>query len=228
MKFELKTKTNRKNAKQYYFLDGVEVPRVTEVISQVTGKELLMWLSSKTPQEIKTIRHQALSTGSTIHDMLEKVLLGNFTEKMRETPFGDVLEAYDKWIKEYNVKPIKTEEYVYDRVGEHGYAGRTDAIVKIGKKVVLIDYKTSTSEGVYANYWIQLAAYANGFFTASGGIQVDEVWILVIEKVANEEGEIVEYKLHPYKKTAKQLEPYFQMFNCLLEYWYLNKKVSKK
>jgi len=219
MKFELKTKTTRKNAKQYYFVDGVEVPRVTEVIGQIVPPGLLNWYASKTPDEIKETRRTSLSTGSNLHELMEAVLLHGFNEKMRQTPFGDVLEAYSKWIATNKVKPVKTEEYVYDIVGgKYGYAGRTDAIVEIDGELALIDYKTSTGSEAYESHWQQLAAYAGAYPD-----DIKRVIVLVIEKCKDGT-----FALHPHELVGDQRKPYYEMFIHLLKYYLLVKEANKK
>lgn len=94
-----------------------------------------------------------------VEDFLKKRAVGN-------APSPEADKAYKAFVKWYdNVKPqvVNVEEVIYSHTFK--YAGTYDCMLQIGDQVVLCDLKTTNSsrkapEGVYAEYFIQLGAYA--------------------------------------------------------------------
>lgn len=71
--------------------------------------------------------------------------------------------AFKRWFDEVEPQVVNVEEVIYSHTFK--YAGTYDCMLQIGDKVVLCDLKTTNSsrkapEGVYAEYFIQLGAYA--------------------------------------------------------------------
>ena len=70
----------------------------------------------------------------------------------------NAFEGFKAWVSEHDVKPIKTEALVYNKVAEEvDYCGQTDLIAYVDGKKYVVDYKTS--KGIYESHIIQTAAY---------------------------------------------------------------------
>lgn len=81
--------------------------------------------------------------------------------------------AFLAWGNSNDLHIISSEQVVSDYAF---YAGRYDLVAQLNGKVVLIDIKTST--GIYDEYWLQCAAYANAGFDelpdAIGVLRIDK------------------------------------------------------
>lgn len=242
MTFEVKTTSNRKNAKQYYVLNGQVVPRVTEVLGQIVSFDLINWMRNSTPDEIKKSSRESLSIGSNLHDLVEEVLLNGINDGMRSTPYGELLEAIEQWRLNESVEVLKTEEYLYKQVTSMGYAGRCDIIARVSGKLAILDVKTSGGTEPYESHWQQVMAYKSALerMLSLGDIKLDdvnpfdqvkEVWVLTLTKIKNEAKEIVGWEFHPHVlniDNEPRLARIYQLqFDNLLEYWWLNNEIKQ-
>lgn len=69
----------------------------------------------------------------------------------------------DKWIQWYLTNPQFKPEHIELKVWseQYQYQGTLDCVAKIGKKLVVVDWKTSKS--IYPDMGLQLAAYAKAY-----------------------------------------------------------------
>jgi hypothetical protein len=89
------------------------------------------------------------------------------------------LDAYQVWKKEAGITVMVAEQVVYSH--EYRFAGTLDALgVTHDGKRVLLDYKTSN--GIYDETALQLAAYAFAEHEMSGGDLIEEAWCLRLPK----------------------------------------------
>lgn len=99
---------------------------------------------------------KAALRGNQIHDLGEKLAHGEEVDVPPEH-VGPV-EAYARWLDEWEVEPIAAETPLAHT--EHGYAGTADLWARVGARdgaVCLLDIKTGS--GVYNETGLQLAAY---------------------------------------------------------------------
>lgn len=88
----------------------------------------------------------------------EEVSLSDATQEA-----SNAYNAFVEWFNEATPTIINVEEVIYS--AEYEYAGTYDAMMEIDGKVYLTDLKTTNASrkaprGVYAEYFIQLGAYA--------------------------------------------------------------------
>jgi len=155
-------------------IGGTLVPSVTNVLSILDKPALPRWSAGLVAKKAYEMRHDLLDMeeddavkflrnvpwrkaedaaerGTTIHEWLEKSMLG---EELPELT-GEALEyeaAAHRWLDDMQPEPIRLEATMF---GE-GYAGTADGIVKIEGETWLIDFKTS--KGLYESAALQLAA----------------------------------------------------------------------
>ena len=150
---------------QPYKINGKRVPSVTTVISncKLGGIEpLLYWanqcgLEGNNHREVANI---AANAGTCAHEMIEADIRG--------TPFDDskysdnsldkagaCFNGYLEWKSQKNI--ITTHSELSLLSAKHLYGGTMDAMADKDGKIMLLDWKTSNS--VYPDYLIQLAAY---------------------------------------------------------------------
>lgn len=142
---------------------GKRVPSVTTIISRFKESGGLVhwaWQLGRDGLDYRTEREKAADAGTAAHAMVEADIRGDFFDP---TPYADdVLEparmafgAYKEWCDQTRLKPVATEVPLVSE--RHQFGGCLDAMLVNGK-LALGDWKTSNA--VYADYLIQLAAYA--------------------------------------------------------------------
>lgn len=158
-----------KASKEYQTVDGHEVPRVTEILSQMLHEDYLMnWANSLGFKHIgyRSYMKEAADKGTYSHLAIERFL------KTKEIPsFMDTKEyplkvqsvvyntfhGFLKWWEEIN-KYHKVEIVFSEKKLVHQYFGGTcDCVLKIDDRYWLIDFKTSNHMNY--KYTLQLAAY---------------------------------------------------------------------
>lgn len=179
----------RGRAPRYVVTDrdgNVSKPKgVTTILGATLSKDLMPWavgcainyLKVKLPNitmldldiaavEYERLRDAGASTGSEAHALVEDFL------KDREVRVIEASLAAQKaysafvgwWAEQEGAEVLGVEEVIYSM--EHQYAGTYDALLRINGKNYLCDLKTTNAsrkapEGVYAEYFIQLGAYAH-------------------------------------------------------------------
>ena len=154
----------------YRLKDGTKVPGVTTIIGRFKDSGGLLWWAYEQGQaaergEIHSLydkRDEAAEAGTLAHDMVEAHIRGNpppdlskYTpEVIKQANQG--YENYLRWAATSNIEVIEQEVPLVSE--KYKYGGCLDALMAHGK-LALGDWKTSN--GVYQDYIIQLAAYRN-------------------------------------------------------------------
>ena len=124
------------------------------------------------PEEVKT---EAGDFGTQAHILIDAVLKG---EKPEIPPELDPLMAsFDAWRRAADFDFRSTEQMVYS--AKYKYAGTLDAVAYRGGRIVAVDWKTSN--GLYLEYALQVAAYSKALEEMSGEV-VSEAWIVRLDK----------------------------------------------
>jgi hypothetical protein len=148
-----------------YFIDKVKIPSVTTIIGRFKDSGALIRWAHKKGLDGEPLYGEgstsklACDVGTAAHDMVEAAIRG---KKFDEDDYpDDILEAaekaygaYARWAAQCKLKPGKTEIGLVSHL--HRYGGTLDAVTVEGE-LRLLDWKTSNS--VYADYLLQLAAY---------------------------------------------------------------------
>ena len=165
-----------------YTYNGVSVPRVTEVISRMIHEEYLLKWANHLGFKHKSYtveRDYAANIGSMTHSRIEKILKGTYSEEQLVLDMNFIpIQSFRKWweiVQKYNPKVLYSEEKFVCQY----YGGTLDAVIEIGGKIYLIDFKTSNHVGY--KYFLQLAAYRK-MLRESTGLELDGVIILQLDK----------------------------------------------
>lgn len=187
-----------------YLVNGTEKPKgVTTILGATLSKDLMAWavscameyLGDKLPVvtkedlgeaalEYTRRRDSGASTGTDAHAMVEAFLKGNSVPSAKSQEASNAYNAYVEWHKKVQPTIVNVEEVVYSE--EFKYAGTYDAMLEIDGRVYLTDLKTTNvsrkaPHGVYAEYFIQLGAYAaaheeqRAFEEAHGGTKLPKI-----------------------------------------------------
>jgi hypothetical protein len=149
---------------------GVRLPGVTTVIGGNLGwsKDGLIYWAHKVGREGKSLeeaRQGAADIGSIAHDLVEKYIHGDDVGRQRilheapeafRAPAIEAFGAFERWWKQSRGTIVATEMWGVDDEYQTGFC--IDALrLEEDGTLALLDWKTSN--GVYPDHVIQLAAY---------------------------------------------------------------------
>jgi hypothetical protein len=135
-------------------------------------------------------RDAAGERGTLVHDSIASLIEGQTVELPEDADpkCAKLIQGFINWwqeFKKYDLSVIANETFL---VGP-GYAGTADLICEVGRETWLIDYKTSA--GVYTNYHLQTAAYAQAA-EETGGIPVTRRGVLWLKTGTKKGYQLVE------------------------------------
>lgn len=213
-KYLLEHNPNARGRQPRYLVNGEHKPKgVTTILGATLAKDLMDWavnccvdyLREKLPlitekdlkegaEQYKYKRDSGASTGSEAHAMVENYLKGAVTDGTSTAEATNAYNAFVGWFEAETPSVINVEEVIYSE--ELNYAGTYDCMLEIDGKVVLCDLKTTNASrkaprGVYAEYFIQLGAYAfaheeqRRYEEANGGTnlpKIDDLCVISAKK----------------------------------------------
>lgn len=162
----------------YRAADGGKIPSVTTILSRFkdsgslikwaynTGREhgRLEALGQEAPTSLYDVTGKAADIGTAAHAMVETFIKGGnpmmvgallqLQEQERQKAVN-AFEMYGKWASMSSLKVLHQEIPLVSE--ELRFAGTPDAIGLVDGELCLVDWKTSNA--VYADYLLQLAAY---------------------------------------------------------------------
>lgn len=124
-------------------------------------KEASTWLRKAATDE----RDVAADRGTRAHTAIEH----GIPWREADPDIRGYLAQYESWQRDMGAQVLEQERQVWNLTD--GYAGTLDAIVQIGKRRYMTDYKTS--KGVHIDYALQLIGYSSGEFVGEDD-EVDE------------------------------------------------------
>lgn len=155
--------------KQGYTLpDGTKVPGTTTVIGRFKDSGgLMLWAFNQGKSgaaKLYDAAEKAADIGTLAHSMVEAHINGTDPEAVLiDKPDADkarnAYEQFVKWESQTNIKFLSKFQEIQLVSLEYKFGGTPDAIGEIDGRIALLDWKTSN--GVYSDYLIQLAAYAH-------------------------------------------------------------------
>lgn len=155
----------------YFLKDGTKVPGTTTIIGRFKDSGgLLHWAfkqgksgavrlydEAEKAADIGTCAHGLVElhiNGKPLDDLIDYAQTTLPNSEMRDKAWS-AFRAYEAWAKNFKVQILHQEiQLVSER---YRYGGTPDAIGIVGNALALLDWKTSNS--VYSDYLIQLAAY---------------------------------------------------------------------
>lgn len=204
--------------------EGQKVVGVTTILNRYKDSGGLLWWAFKQGQaaergEINSLydkRDEAADSGTLAHDLVESDIKGTPPPEIPENEVGQqarqAFKSYELWRETNKIEIIATELPLVSE--KYQYGGTPDAIGRLGKKIILLDWKTS--KDIYTDYVLQLAAYAQLVnertqWKVNGG-----GYIARFSKTGGE------FSVHYYS----DLKPYFKLFLKLLEAYRMEKELK--
>ena len=137
-------------------------------------------------------KEKAADHGTNIHGWIEQKIAGENPPIPVDPSERNGVLAFLKFQDEHKVKWIESEKRIYSKVND--YAGILDAVGKIGKDLVLIDFKSSN--GLYPEFAFQAAAYQIAYEEMTGK-KIDYRMIIGFGK------ETGEFQIKEYRDNVK-------------------------
>jgi len=145
-----------------YFVDEVRVPSVTTITGRFKASGALMhwaWKCGKDGKDYREERDSAASAGTLAHSMVEGWIRGEPIVCKHEDPEVTAralksFEAFLEWADQSSLKITHTEVPLVSK--KYMFGGTLDGILIKGKRAIG-DWKTSN--GIYPDYLVQIAAY---------------------------------------------------------------------
>lgn len=162
----------------YRTADGSKVPSVTTILSRfkdsgalmkwayTTGREhgYLEASGQEAPASLYEVSSKAADIGTAAHAMVEVSIDGGNPETAAaylelnaedQAKAANAYSMYKAWASQSRLEIVAQEMALVSE--KHRFAGTPDAIGRIDGQLCLVDWKTSN--GVYSDYLLQLAAY---------------------------------------------------------------------
>lgn len=161
-----------------YNVEDKIVPRVTSVLAKMIEEPgVAQWANSLGFRHLSYRKEldKICAIGSLVHDQINKFLSGeNINDSLATCGFLSFMEWY-KQVSLLGINIIGLEESLVSNL----YGGTYDALLNIGGKIWLIDFKTSNKVGY--KYFLQLAAYRK-LLRELKGIDIDGCMVLQVSK----------------------------------------------
>ena len=164
-----------------------DYPSVTTILGILRKIGLEMWFKFNTLAFINKESEEGKTIGTQIHEAIQQHI--EEEEVKIETAFAEqvsnALNGFMKFKKDHpEIKLRKAEMALTSE--KYGYNGTLDCIGKIGKDLVLLDWKTSKCKSkekpdIYDEYRYQVSAYVKAFNETQEG-QVKRAFILSLAK----------------------------------------------
>lgn len=215
-------------------------PSVTQILGVISKRALVQWAANCAADSVREawkpgesydeiqigeilqkarfahreVSGRAKDIGSLVHKWIEDYLSSHpVSEGIPILPVNPETRraclAAVEWMQRVNFSPVLTESRIYSR--QWGYAGTQDsagALARVGEELAVVDWKSS--KAVYAEYRLQLAAYAKAHAEMTGE-EIRERWVVRLDK---ETGEVEPVRLEP-----ETLEKDFLAFLGALALW---------
>lgn len=159
------------------FIDGIWYPSATTIIGATPKPWLDAWRDKWGERAIRKMEI-ANAIGTAFHDAVEQYL-DTHTWVIKMAKYSSciprvvcMMESWLTWARDVDGTIEHTELKVISR--KYIYSGTLDAVGKIGKIPMLVDWKTSSR--IYDDMQLQLAAYAEAYNEMNRNTGMDIVY----------------------------------------------------
>jgi hypothetical protein len=172
---------------RFYPIPGtkLEFPSVTTITAMLSKPALQFFYGKHGTAEASRISKEGREIGDWVHEYRKNYFLKKVNPGQQVHPkYLQSVRNFHAFVDKFNPKSVLLEKFVYSL--QFGYAGTLDDVHRIGKKNVLLDFKSSNS--IWDDYELQVVAY----FTALAEMvmrnqidfsdTIDEVWIVRLPK----------------------------------------------
>lgn len=204
----------------YKLEDGTRVPGTTTITGLLNKPQLVSWANKLGLEGIDSSKYvdEAAAIGTLAHAMVQAHLQKEEIDydrysKMQIDLAENSLISFFEWKKRHEILVYQCETPLVSEKMKYG--GTIDCYCLLDGVPTLLDFKTG--KAVYDEYFVQLAAYAE--LLREKELPVEECRIL---RIGRDETEGFE------ERTVKNTEKYFEIFQNLLNVYYLKKELGWK
>lgn len=223
----------------YRHEDGKRVPSVTTIIGKFKDSgALIKWAyrqgrehehaaltGGEDPGDLYAVTKKAADAGSIAHDLIEQHVLTGQVQTEIPAAWAEAHQnvidlawnsyrQFQSWYKNTMLDVISTEENLVSQ--KYRFGGTYDALGKDSEgRLVLVDWKTSNA--VYGDYLIQLAAYGQ-LLRECKGVEVQGYHLLRVRK------ETADFSHHYWEN----LDDAWRAFEIMRELYDLTYALSKR
>lgn len=165
----------------YVTPNGDKYASVTTVLSNYKKKELMEWRAKVGEEKANEISRKATTRGTGVHKAIERHLLNEEVDVLRENMMPNVRSLFVKMRKELD--KINNIHCLESKLFSHKLklAGQVDCIAEYNGTLSVIDFKTSIrlkKKEDIENYFMQGAAYGT-MFTELTNIPFHQIVIII-------------------------------------------------
>lgn len=165
----------------YVTPNGDKYASVTTVLSNYKKKELMEWRAKVGEEKANEISRKATTRGTGVHKAIERHLLNEEVDVLRENMMPNVRSLFVKMRKELD--KINNIHCLESKLFSHKLklAGQVDCIAEYNGTLSVIDFKTSVrlkKKEDIENYFMQGAAYGT-MFTELTNIPFHQIVIII-------------------------------------------------
>lgn len=160
---------------------GEKYASVTTVLSNYKKKELMEWRARVGEEKANEISRKATTRGTGVHKAIERHLLNEEVDVLRENMMPNVRNLFVKMKKELvkinNIHCLESKLFSH----ELKLAGQVDCVAEYNGVLSVVDFKTSVrlkKKEDIDNYFMQGVAYGT-MFTELTGLPFEQVVILI-------------------------------------------------
>lgn len=209
--------------KQYRLANGDRVPGVTTITGRFKDSGGLIhwaWTQGIEGKDYRETKEAAAEVGLMVHDRIDAFIHSEPEPRPAPGATAEMLaaakrgfETFLEWSTQVGLDVLETEVPLVSE--KHKFAGTFDCLAVVAGRVVLLDWKSSN--GVYADYIVQLAAYRT--LLRERGTKVDEAQLL---RFGKEHGDF-----HQHHYPAGLLDKAWSAFEHMRELYELDKTLKK-
>ena len=202
---------------RYYEIDGLSLPSVTTILKIHNNPALNRWASNLGTELSEQYKEETAEIGKQIHSYVARLIKGIPIGKLEWMQLSDEIKngirAYERFRLQVKFEGMETEKMVYSV--KYKFAGTLDAIGKIGKDKILIDFKTG--ERFYPSMFAQVVAYYKAHYEMKH-IRIKELLVVNLNRNTGVPD------IHQFK--VKDIQPYWNYFKACLRLFYAAKKIE--
>ena len=200
---------------RYYEIDGLSLPSVTTILKIHNNPALNRWASNLGTELSEQYKEETAEIGKQIHSYVARLIKGIPIGKLEWMQLSNEIKngirAYERFRLQVKFEGMETEKMVYSV--KYKFAGTLDAIGKIGKNKVLVDFKTG--ERFYPSMFAQVTAYYKAHYEMKH-IRIKELLVVNLNRNTGV----------PDIHQVKDIQPYWNYFKACLRLFYAAKKIE--
>ena len=203
---------------RYYEIDGLSLPSVTTILKIHNNPALNRWASNLGTELSEQYKEETAEIGKQIHSYVAGFIKGIAISQLEWNTLSEEIKngirAYERFRLQVKFEGMETEKMVYSV--KYKFAGTLDAIGKIGKDKILVDFKTG--ERFYPSMFAQVTAYYKAHCEMTENPRIKELLVVNLNRNTGVPD------IHQIK--IKDIQPYWNYFKACLRLFYAAKKIE--